>query len=192
MQLGVHSKRKTWLVLLCLLGFIVALNAFFLAVSPQSIVESLGVENSYLLLFLLASFGGLNAFSSPLVYTSIATFAAGGANPWLLGLAGGLGIAIGDMLLFYLFTAGRVTAERMLQAKMERLAAWRQRTPQWLQVLALYGILGFTPVPNDLVMAAVVVMRFRARTIGPLLIASGITLATLTALGGGAMLSALF
>lgn len=187
-----HHPHTPWLALLGLLGFILAVNAFFLAVSPQSIVESLGVENSYLLVFLLASFGGLNAFSSPIVYTSIATFAAGGANPWLLGLAGGLGIAIGDMLLFYLFTAGRVTAERMLHTDLERLAAWRERTPHWLQVLALYGILGFTPVPNDLVMAAVVVMRFRARTIGPLLIASGITLATLTALGGGAVLSTLF
>ena len=58
------------------------------------------------MVFLIAALGGLNSVTGGVLYTSIATFAAGGASPWLLGLVAGVGITIGDIIMFTLLRTG--------------------------------------------------------------------------------------
>ncbi len=110
--------REVLLTLLVLGGLAVLL--YF--VSPETIVAWIGVENTYLTVFLIAALGGLSSVTSGVLYASLATFAAAGALPWLLGLLGGVGIAIGDSLIFLLLRYGyRAVSEQW----RERVARWR-------------------------------------------------------------------
>ena len=158
-----------------------AINLLFLYSSPQELVELIGVENSYLVIFLIAAFGGLSSFTSGVLYGSLATFAAGGSIPWLLGISAGVGIAIGDSLLYFLFRYGLTGLGPKWQERIERYRTRVDQIRRRWQALGLYGLLGFTPIPNDLVMFALAVLGFRYRFIAPILLVSGITIATLTA-----------
>ncbi len=72
--MSLHLKTKhAARVLTLIVVVIVLINLLFLWISPQEIVEKVGVENSYLVTFLVASFGGLSAVTSPILYTLIAT-----------------------------------------------------------------------------------------------------------------------
>ncbi len=147
-----------------------------------------GVENSYLVTFLVASFGGFSAVTSPILYTLIATFAAGGSTPWVLGVIGGIGIAIGDALIFILGRVGYRSTQKMHKHEADRYLHWQEKIPTWLQFVILYLILGFTPIPNDIIMVLLVLLGYRLRSLIPLLLISGITIATITAYTGEAFL----
>lgn len=155
-------------------------------VSPETIVAWIGVENTYLTVFLIAALGGLSSVTSGVLYASLVIFAAAGALPWLLGLVGGVGIAIGDSLIFLLLRYGYRSAPTQWR---ERVIGWRttlDRLPRSLQYLLGYLVLGFSPLPNDIVMLFLVMLGYQYRYVAPLLLLSGITIATLTASLGAA------
>jgi len=186
-----HMKKLTTQVIGLLL-LLALLNVVFFVESPRSIVDALGVENSYLVVFIIATLGGLNWFSSPVLYAAIASFSAGGANPWLLGLAGGIGIAIGDTIIFLVLRHGYHSFRPSLQRTVMRFTDRVQRVPDRIQYTLFYLILGFTPTPNDLIMALLVVLQYRLRIVVPMLILSGVTVATLTAHAGGTIIEVIF
>lgn len=177
-----HLKKfKTlYAALLLLAGVILFLYHF----PPDQIVAFIGVENSYLATFLIASIGGLTSVFSGVFYAAVATFSSGGANPWLLGLAGGVGIAIGDSLIFALLYYGVQDIPERWKQRVETVRRRIDQYPAWMIYGGLLLILGFSPVPNDIVMFALVMLGFRYLKIAPILIISGITITTITALLG--------
>lgn len=165
-----------------------ALAVLLYYVSPETIVTWIGVENTYLTVFLIAALGGLSSVTSGVLYASLATFAAAGALPWLLGLIGGVGIAIGDSLIFLLLRYGYRSVSDQWR---ERVAKWRtiiDRLPRSVQYLLGYVVLGFSPMPNDIVLLLLVILSYQYRYVAPLLLLSGVTIATLTAYLGDAWL----
>jgi len=167
-----------------ILGVFLLLNGAFFFISPDTIVQYVGVENTYLMLFLISAFGGVNVFTGGVLYATIIAFAAGGASPWLLGLAGGLGIAIGDGIVFFLF---RYTSQRLPPVWQERVTNAKQkieRLPSAIQYLLIYLYLGFAPIPNDVLMFMLAVLRFKFIAVLPFIIAGAVTFVTLTALIG--------
>lgn len=185
-------KENKWhlvRIILLILGVIIGINVLFSYVSPQELVKNIGVENSYLVTFLVAALGGVSSFTSPILYTMIATFAAGGSTPWLIGLSGGLGIALGDILIFILCRIGYLSTQKLHKHDAEKYLHLQEKLPLWSQYLLLYLILGFTPFPNDLMMLILVLLGYRLRAVAPLLLFSGITFAMLTAHTGEAFFS---
>jgi membrane protein YqaA with SNARE-associated domain len=172
---------------LVLVGVFLSLNLVFLFISPTQIVEYVGVDNTYLTVFLIATFGGLNSITGGVLYASIVAFAAGGASPWLLGLIGGLGIAIGDSLVFYLF---RYTSKSLSHEWQDRAVKVKEKVehlPRSAQYALIYVYLGFTPFPNDILMFLLAVLRFNLWQVLPAIIAGTITVATLTAFLGNSL-----
>ena len=175
-------------VILLVVAVIAVVNFIFIWLSPQELVEKFGVENSYLITFLVASLGGLSSVTSPVLYALIATFAAGGATPWLLGIVGGIGIAIGDTLIFILARVGYKSTQRLHRHEAEKYKHLQEKISLPIQVVLLYLLLGFTPIPNDIVMIFLVLLGYKLRLLIPLLLFSGITIATITAYTGEAFL----
>jgi hypothetical protein len=178
--------------LIVTLLIIVALNVAFYFVSPDVIVDYVGVENSYLTVFLIAAFGGLSSFTSAVFYSAVATFASGGASIWYLGLAGGIGIFIGDSIVFLLLSYGFKNASGKWNARVAKLKQFIEDYPPWVTYGLLFLLLGFTPIPNDIVLVALVLLGYTYRHIAPLLFASGITITTITAYFGESLFSYLF
>jgi hypothetical protein len=167
-----------------LVAVLLSLNLVFFFVSPDQIVQYIGVNNTYLTIFLISSIGGINSITGGVLYASIATFAAGGASAWLLGLSGGVGIAIGDSLVFYLFRYTSKTLSAHWQEKVNKVNKKIERFPQYVRLSLVYLYLGFSPFPNDILMFALAVLKFRFVQVFPFILAGAITTATLTAFLG--------
>jgi hypothetical protein len=143
--------KKYWvlaLIILILSGWMI----FLYFVGPEEVVEYIGVENTYLAAFLLAVFGGISAVTGFSFFAAVATFSAGGANIFLLGIFGGLGVFISDTI-FYIIARRAV---KVLEEKQNRFLIWLtkkiRQLPLWLALVFVYLYLGFTPLPNDILM----------------------------------------
>ena len=172
---------------LALAGVFLSLNLVFFFVTPDQIVEYIGVENTYLTIFLIASVGGLNVITGGVLYASIIAFAAGGASPLLLGLIGGIGIAIGDSLVFYLFRHTSKSLSPQWQEKVTIVKEKVEHLPRFIQYILIYAYLGFTPLPNDILMFLLAVLRFKFMEVLPVIVAGTITVATLIAYLGNSL-----
>lgn len=179
-----RRRRNALIALAGLVAFLIAWGIVLHRVGAQGIVDRIGVRNGYLIVFLMASAGGLSAATSVPLYATLATFAAGGLEPLLLGLAAGTGLSIGDSLFFLVGLEGRRAATGRLEERLKRLTAWFERRPDWALRLAVFAYAGFTPFPNDVMMVTLAASGVRYRLILPSLIAGNLTLATLVALFG--------
>lgn len=176
-------NKKYWIPAVALL-FLVGWGVLLMYVSPEEIVSKIGIQNSYLVAFLFAVFGGLSTVTGVSFFTSVAAFAAGGSNFLLLGLFGGLGIFISDSIFFFIarygVTAIRERSKRIPSRFFEKI----DRLPSWVVLLGTYVYLGFTPLPNDLLMILLAISNISYRRLWPVLLLGSITVVTLVAYFG--------
>jgi len=178
------SHFKKYQTLYAALAVLAGLAGLLYQFPPDTIVDYIGVENSYLATFLIAAIGGLSSITSSVFYAAVATFSSGGANPWLLGLIGGIGIAIGDSFIFGLFSYGFKDVGKQWQDRIERYRSYIDAYPRYVVYGGLFVILGLSPIPNDIVMFALVALGFQYVKIAPILILAGISVTTITAFLG--------
>ncbi|MEN8375044.1 MAG: hypothetical protein ABFS34_06290 [Gemmatimonadota bacterium] len=180
------SRRRLHaaIALAALLTFLIAWTLLLRRMGAEGLVERIGVRNGYLLVFTVAAAGGLSTLTSVALYTTVATLAAGGLNPVVLGLFAGTGLTIGDSLFFLVGLEGRRVSSGRLERRLERMSAWLERRPGWALRLAIFVYAGLTPFPNDVMVMAIAAAGVRYRLIVPSLLAGNLVLATLTALLG--------
>ncbi len=161
--------------------FILVVNLIFIFVTPEEIVHFIGVENSYFITFIIASIGGLSSFTGAILFSSIIVFAAGGSEPFLLGLVGGLGIFISDSVFYLLARFGRRAISKKYSIQIDNFLVWFKKTPEWIVFLFVYLYLGFTPLPADILMIAIAFAGVSYKRIFPILFLASLTIAMLTA-----------
>jgi len=185
------KKYKTLYTSLVILA---VFSALLYQYPPDNVVATIGVENSYLAVFLIAALGGLSSLTSGVFYAAVATFSSGGAIPWLLGIVGGIGIALGDSLIFGLFYYGAkdVDVSDQWQQRIDKTRSAIEHYPSWATYILLFLILGVSPVPNDIVMLALVALGFSYIKIAPILFLAGISITTITAYLGQSFFSYIF
>jgi hypothetical protein len=144
-----NVKRKHWLILAGLILFVVAWSILLYFISPQELVEEIGVGQSYLAMFLIAVFGGVSTFTATSYLIALTTFSAGGLHPLLLGLIAGTGLTISDSFFFYLGTKGRKVVSGKPEDWANRFEKWMRRRPDWFAPVITYVYAGLTPLPND-------------------------------------------
>jgi membrane protein YqaA with SNARE-associated domain len=143
------KKLLTFLIIVVLVLFW-SLLAYF--IGPEEIVEKIGAENGYILIFLVALFGGISAFTSPSYFALLITLAIGGLNPFILALFSGFGVALGDALFFYLGAHARKVSFKRGDSKniFERAARWIEKRSSKTVPVLIFLYSGFTPFPNDI------------------------------------------
>lgn len=163
-------RRRSLAVAGLILAFLIAWMLLLLVWGPTRIVDWLGVERGYALLFAVAASGGLSSFSSATFYTTLGTLAAGGLNPLLLALVGGLGLSIGDTLFYWFGHHGAAILKGRAKRWMDEATAWLTPRP-WLVPLVVFLYAGFTPFPNDIMMVVVALTGTRYRyVVAPLIL----------------------
>lgn len=178
-----HYIKKYPLAFALLVLFIFA-NILFYFYTPQDIVLFIGTENSYLITFVFAAVGGLSALTGTVLYGLMATFAAGGANPWVLGLVGGVGIFISDSIFFYLALKGKNIIPEKWNRGVFRVEQIIQKYPRWMALVFIYVYTSFFPFPNDVLMVALVLGGYTYRVIAPVVFAGSITIALVASFFG--------
>lgn len=147
-------KRKHVLIVLGLIGFIGVFSWILFHFGPGAIVETIGVKNSYGVMFLMSVFGGVSTFTSVSYLATLSTLAIGGLNPLLLGFVAGTGLLISDSFFFYLGKEGRYIATGKPKEWAEKFETWLRKKPQWMVPVVTYVYTGLTPLPNDVLTIA--------------------------------------
>jgi hypothetical protein len=170
------SLRRKRLVIAALCGLVLA--GAVLVVNADRVVELIGIENTYGVVFLIAVIGGLSTFTGVSLFAALAAFSVGGSHPLLLGLSAGIGIFISDSLFFYVATYGKKSLPLEWERRVEKITAWTKRVSERTLLIGSYVYLGFSPFPNDLLMLVLAAAGISYRTLWPVLLAGSITVAT--------------
>jgi len=170
-----NKRKKNILIFSAFVALLIFWIFIFLYINPQQIVAKLGATNGYTVLFLLGIIGGASTFTAPSYFIALTTLSIGGLNPVLLGLAGGLGITIGDTIIFFIgLSAGRKAPEKFKE-RLQKMEKRMEKKPKWLINLLIYSYIGFTPLPNEIATISMGLIGHKKRIIFILLLLGNIT-----------------
>lgn len=164
--------------------FLVALITLLFFINPEEVVNKIGVQNSYLLIFVVSFFGGFSAGGSITFISLLITLAAGGVNPIYLGIISGVSLAIGDMIMFYIGSRGRELVINKWDKKINRVAnifenrAWLKKILPYIA----YLYIGFTPLPNDILILFLAAIKYPAKRMNVVIILGDISFTLLLAI----------
>lgn len=128
-------------------------------VSPEQIINTIGVNNAYLLIFFLAFLGGVSTFSSVPYHLVVVSMAAGGLNPFVLGVSAASGVMLGDSTSYYLGHRGSLFIPKQFQKFFSRLHTLIIHHPKLFPWFCfLYGML--IPFSNDFITITAGLIRF--------------------------------
>lgn len=145
-------------VIIFLLFF--GLSAYFLFYSsPAKIVDFIGVNNAYILIFFLALFGGFTMFSGIPYHVILITLAMGSTNPIILGLSAAVGVMIGDSTSYYIGYQGATILPRIIKKILQPIRGFAFNHPKILPwIFFSYGAL--IPFSNDFIVISMGLSKY--------------------------------
>jgi len=146
-RFGDIVPKKFLLVFVCL---VVVWAVLLHYVPPAKVIEALGVQNGYVLSFIIALLGDLPTFSNVPYNLALLTLAsAKSLNPVILGLCAGVGVIIADFISYLIGFHGRNIVPSRYQQLFSRLSSWALDHPNsWLIPLGLFLYGALVPFPN--------------------------------------------
>lgn len=133
-----------------ILLFVSASFYFYVYSSPEELISLIGVENAYLLIFILAFLGGITTFSGIPYHLVLITLATGGLNPVLLGTSTALGVMLGDTTSYYVGYQGSAIIPGAFHKILNMIRNFGLKHPRMLPLLFfLYGCI--SPFSNDFI-----------------------------------------
>lgn len=157
-----RSRDRTIVVVLLALF---AWSAVFYFVPAESVVEGVGIQNTYLIGFLIALVAGFSTLTGTAAYAAVIEFARGGANPLLLGLFSGIGLFISDSVFYLLVMRGREALEVRLGPWLGRFQHLLERVPRALVYIFVYIFCAVGPIPNDITNTVMIIGGYKYRNL---------------------------
>lgn len=145
------GKLKSKILFVVFLLFFIVWTFVIYRCSPEEIINSIGIENSYFVVFMISLFGGISILFPIPYYLFVMTFASGGSNPILLGIFAGIGLTLGDSTSYFFGRHGKkVISEKYNKISkkfLDRLISY----PGWLRafVILIWG--SVVPLPSDII-----------------------------------------
>lgn len=160
-----ENYRKKIIFFSILVIFLISLTALLYFISPEEIVNKIGVQNGYILAFIVSLFGGFSAGGSISFISLLITLAVGGMNPIYLGLISGIGLVIGDMIMFYAGSKGRELVNEKWTKRIDKIANFikKRKALEKMVPFIAYLYIGFTPLPNDLIILFLAAIKYPAK-----------------------------
>jgi hypothetical protein len=165
--------RTLALVLLAVIGWAV----LFRYVPADAIADYIGRQHVYAAAFLLALVAGFSSLTGSAAYAAIIGFARAGADPLLLGISGGIGLFLSDSAFYFLIMRGRIALEGHFTRLLARTQSFIERVPAPVVYAFIYLFAAFGPIPNDVMLAALVLAGYAYRRFWPALLMGDITFA---------------
>ncbi len=137
-------------------------------IPTNTLVDWIGSDNAWLLMFVLGAIGGLSTFVTIPYHVVLMSLASAGINPILLGTATALGVMLGDSAMFLLSKQIKKGLSEKHTKRIDSLAHVVKKHPRLLTPgLVAYGM--FSPFSNDFIVAGLTLMNFKyLRIIVPL------------------------
>lgn len=168
-----EGRKRRPLVFILLSVFLVTILAVCIFISPEEMIENIGVRNGYLIALVVSFFAGFSAFTAVSYYTVLISFLSGGLNPYLLAVITGISLSLGDIFLFYVGRKGRDLLYGKAERAVNRMARFfaKHRLEKYIP-LAGYIYISFIPLPNDWLLLFLASIRYPYRRMN-LIIALG-------------------
>lgn len=160
--MGIFKKHKKFWTLLCL---IVIWLAVVLVFSPQEIVEAIGVETGYFLIFLTALLGISGFVSFPFYIALVTLTSSGEFNIFLVILVAAPARSVGDILLFSLGHQGHLVVSDLVSSRLRSFSSWLCGKPYWVVLLFSYLYTSAAPLPKDFLMLFLGLGRIKLRDV---------------------------
>ncbi len=145
-----RKKVLKYLPIVIMLTFIISMSVFFYFSSPESLIDAVGIQNAYLLMFVLAFIGGLTTFSGVPYHLILIALAAGGVNPLLLGFSTAAGVILGDSTSYLIGYKGRDIIPSKITVVIEQIIDWGMKYPKALPWF-FFGYASLLPFSNDFI-----------------------------------------
>lgn len=150
-------------------------SAVFAFVPPNTLIARVGIRNSYALAFLVSLVAGFSTFTGTAAYATVIEFSRGGANPALLGTAAGIGLFLSDSAFYLLVMQGRQALSSRLGKWFARFHRTLERLPSTWVYVGVYLFCAFGPIPNDFIIAVLIIGGYQYRKMWPALLAGDVT-----------------
>lgn len=157
------SKKKT-IQGLSVIGIFVVVSIALGSVPSETLIEFIGSENAFVLMFVLGLVGGLTTFTGFPYQFVLMSLAAGGINPIGLGLCTGLGVVAGDSTMFLISKKFKSALPLKITNVVDTLACHLDNHPKLITpTIFLYG--AFSPFSNDFIVASLSIMGYKYQRI---------------------------
>ncbi|MBU2576492.1 MAG: hypothetical protein KKF50_02110 [Nanoarchaeota archaeon] len=174
--------KKKVILFVILATFLIALITSLFFFSSEEIVGKIGITNAYLFLFFISLFGGFSSGGSASFIATLVTFAAGGLNPFFLGITAGIALAIGDITMLIIGLKGRELLVGKWKKQADKLSNFVNKKAHKHIPLTTYLLMSFTPLPNDLIILYLVAINYPKKKLYLPIILGSLTFATLLAI----------
>ena len=171
-----QSRKQAVLIFSAILLFVLLFTALFLFVDLSKIIESVGIKNGYIFVFLFALIGGVSSFTSASFYATVAFF-----------LVAAPALAIGDYVFYFLGREGKMASGGGFKNFIEKLTAWFEKRPRKFFPLFIFMYGGLTPLPADILMFSLALVDFPFKKALPFILLGHITFLSLLSLGAFAI-----
>lgn len=151
---------KNTILFSILLFLIAGWSLFVYEVGPERLIEVIGEHNSYILIFLLATFIGASIVTTASFYTAAVTFILGGLDLYLVAILSGIGLLLGDTLFYYLARTGKKIMPPKFQAMFAKITNWLKTKPDWVIWIFIFIYAGLTPLPGDILSVGLGLMEY--------------------------------
>ena len=146
----------------------------FYFISPKTLVGDIGIQNSYIVVFVLGIICGFSSATSSTFYVAVAALSHGGAHPLVLGLSGGLGLCISDFAFYFVVSRGTQTIETEWKSVSDFIKKWMKKAPTIAVYPFVFVYSAFSPLPNDIILVVLAVAKTPFKNIAPFLFAGDI------------------
>lgn len=172
------KNKRLYIPLAIIVLVLFAWLLFFHFVPPETLVRTIGVQNTYLFAFLLAVIAGFSSITGTSLYATIAALAHGGVNNLILGIVSGLGLFLSDSFFYFVAVYGRNFIAQTA-SHWERLFKWIHewvhRAPRWLVFAVVFLYSAFAPIPNDILLGVLAISGYSYKQFFPYLLLGDIT-----------------
>jgi hypothetical protein len=166
------SQYKTVIFVVLALG---GWSALFYLIPATTIGESVGIQNSYIVAFGISLVAGFSVFTGTAAYAAVIEFSRGGANPLYLGLISGIGLFLSDSIFYILVMRGRKFMQTRFKDRLEKFHRIFERVPDMLVYVAIFLFCAFGPIPNDVILAGLMVTGYEYKKFWPALLLGDVT-----------------
>lgn len=163
-------KLKNFLIFLSLAVLILAWVLFLNIFGVERFIDSIGIHNGYLIVFLTALFGGITSVTGTFFFTALVTFSVGGLNTFFLAILGGIGLTISDSVIYYFVLRGVKLFPKYKDTKISKFAVWLSSKPKvFVNIIAILYF-GLSPFPNEILVIVFALSRYKFINLLPALL----------------------